>query len=67
MYNPEIHLIQAARTCLATKLKPALAEKMANISVEAVQIAAKTASEKNLIDLHMVELMAMQHHSDLDT
>eukprot|EP00703_Trepomonas_sp_PC1_P004419 JAP92187.1 TCP-1 chaperonin subunit zeta [Trepomonas sp. PC1] len=60
-------LFQAARTCLMTKLKPTLADKMAEISVKSVKIAAKTATEKRMIDLHMIEIMAMQHHSDLDT
>lgn len=40
---------------------------MAEISVRSVKIAAKTATEKRMIDLHMIEIMAMQHHSDLDT
>lgn len=60
-------LYQAARTCLQTKLKPAMADQMARICVESVQIAAKTAAEKRLIDLATIEILIMQHHSDLDT
>ncbi|CAL5970630.1 TCP-1_chaperonin subunit zeta [Hexamita inflata] len=65
--NDSDELLQAARTCLNTKLKPVLAEMMAKICVDAVAIAGKTAKEKNLIDLHMIEILTMQHHSDLDT
>ena len=60
-------LYEAARTCLQTKLKPGLAEKMAHICCDAVTIVAKNAPEKKMIDLHMVEILMMQHHSDLDT
>ena len=40
---------------------------MAHICCDAVTIVAKNAPEKKMIDLHMVEILMMQHHSDLDT
>ena len=40
---------------------------MARISVDAVGIIAKNAAEKRMIDLSMIEILTMQHHSDLDT
>ena len=40
---------------------------MAHICCDSVTIVAKNAPEKKMIDLHMVEILMMQHHSDLDT
>lgn len=54
-----------ARTALATKLKPQLADLLAGVCVGAV-LACKGDSDKP-VDLHMVELMEMQHKSITDT
>ncbi|KAL9645611.1 hypothetical protein ABK040_000673 [Willaertia magna] len=57
-------LVSVARTALQTKLYPELANKMADIIVDAVQ-TVKIGD--NPIDLHMVELMHMQHRMDVET
>ncbi|KAJ6083407.1 hypothetical protein N7467_007542 [Penicillium canescens] len=57
-------LLSVARTSLSTKLSGALAEKLTPDIVDAV-LAIHKAPEKP--DLHMVEIMTMQHRSSSDT
>jgi len=57
-------LTNVARTALKTKLPAKLAEKLTEICVDAV-LAVK--QEGQAIDLHMVEVMQMQHRSEEET
>merc|ERR1711962_978848 len=57
-------LLQVARTSLKTKLDQELAEKLTEAIVDAI-LAIKQDGEE--INLHMVEIMEMQHKSALDT
>ncbi|KAJ5211833.1 uncharacterized protein N7498_003479 [Penicillium cinerascens] len=57
-------LLSVARTSLSTKLNLALAEKLTPDIVDAV-LAIHRAPEKP--DLHMIEIMTMQHRSSSDT
>lgn len=57
-------LLSVARTSLSTKLSGALAEKLTPDIVDAV-LAIHRAPEKP--DLHMVEIMTMQHRTSSDT
>ncbi|KAJ5808595.1 hypothetical protein N7474_009864 [Penicillium riverlandense] len=57
-------LMSVARTSLSTKLNNALAEKLTPDIVDAV-LAIHRAPEKP--DLHMVEIMTMQHRTSSDT
>lgn len=57
-------LLSVARTSLSTKLNNALAEKLTPDIVDAV-LAIHRAPEKP--DLHMVEIMTMQHRTSADT
>ena len=57
-------LISVARTSLGTKLPANLANQMIEIVVDAVNIIRK---EDKPIDLHMVEIMHMQHKLATDT
>lgn len=57
-------MLSVARTSLSTKLNGALAEKLTPDIVDAV-LAIHRAPEKP--DLHMVEIMTMQHRSSSDT
>jgi len=57
-------LISVARTSLKTKLPVVLAEKLSGICCDAVTCLKKDPVEgepEELIDLHMVEIMAMRH------
>lgn len=63
--NKEI-LLNVAKTALRTKLNNSLADKMSDIIVNAVKAIEKPTAA-NKIDLHMVELMEMQHKTDMDT
>lgn len=58
-------LMGIARTALATKIRPELADLLADVCVRAV-LAVRGDSDKP-VDLHMVELMEMQHKSITDT
>ncbi|KAF8320791.1 chaperonin-containing T-complex zeta subunit Cct6 [Clavulina sp. PMI_390] len=69
-------LINVAHTSLATKLQPRLAKQLAADVVDAVLTirprapppdAKGVAAIREPIDLHMVEIMKMQHRTDLDT
>lgn len=57
-------LLQVARTSLRTKLDADLAEKLTEAVVDAI-LAIKKGDEE--INLHMVEIMEMQHRSAMDT
>merc|ERR1712226_707203 len=57
-------LLQVARTSLRTKLDAELADKLTEAIVDAV-MAIKQEGEE--INLHMVEIMEMQHKSAMDT
>ena len=57
-------LLDVARTALKTKVEHKLANKLAEVCTEAVL----TIYEKDVpLDLHMVELMEMQHRNELET
>ncbi|KAH7339700.1 chaperonin-containing T-complex zeta subunit Cct6 [Rhizoctonia solani] len=71
-----VQLIAVAHTSLSTKLHPKLAFKLAADVVDAVlcirappppEGATGIAAIREPIDLHMVEIMKMQHRTDLDT
>lgn len=51
-------LTSVARTALRTKLQPELADQMTNAVVSAVHCVAEPHQP---IDLHMVEILTMQH------
>lgn len=58
-------LLQAVcHTSLATKIKSQMSSKLAEICVDAVQCIKE---EDKPVDLHMVEIMHMQHRMDTDT
>ena len=57
-------LTQVARTALATKLTSRLAEQLTHICVDAVLCVQQEGKQ---IDLHMVEIMGMQHRSEDET
>ncbi|XP_071479794.1 T-complex protein 1 subunit zeta-like [Diadema antillarum] len=57
-------LINVARTSLRTKVHPELADLLTEVVVDAVLAIRK---DKEPIDLHMVEIMQMQHRSETDT
>lgn len=57
-------LISVARTSLRTKVHRALADTLTEAVVDAVLTIYR---ENEPIDLHMVEIMAMQHRSEIDT
>ncbi|ORY33410.1 putative t-complex protein 1 zeta subunit (tcp-1-zeta) [Naematelia encephala] len=66
------NLIAVAHTSLATKLHAALAKKLSADVVDAVLAiqapAPKDTTEfREPIDLHMIEVMKMQHKTDTDT
>lgn len=65
-------LINVAHTSLATKLNPALAKQLAADVVDAVLTIRPAQSEeskewKEPIDLHMIEIMKMQHRTASET
>ena len=57
-------LVDVAKTSLATKVHQKLADQLTDIVVDAV-LAVKKDEEP--INLHMVEIMEMQHKLDCDT
>ena len=57
-------LIDVARTSLATKVHQKLADQLTDVVVDAI-LAVKRDEEP--INLHMVEIMEMQHKLDCDT
>ncbi|CED82047.1 chaperonin-containing t-complex zeta subunit cct6 [Phaffia rhodozyma] len=69
-------LLSVAHTSLATKLHPKLATKLASVVVDAVLAVQPPAPAEGAtgvdafqmpIDLHMVEIMKMQHKMDTET
>lgn len=64
-FNREF-LLQIARTALATKVNAELTEVLTPIVTDAV-LQVKNASESNSLDLHMIEIMTMQHGNAADT
>lgn len=57
-------LVDVARTSLRTKIHPSVADKLTEICVDAV---LNIRQENDQIDLHMVEIMEMQHRTASDT
>lgn len=57
-------LINVARTSLRTKVKNTVADLLTEIIVDAV-LAIKKEGEP--LDLHMVEIMSMEHKTEMDT
>ncbi|KAG5439734.1 hypothetical protein PCANB_000016 [Pneumocystis canis] len=57
-------LLSVAKSSLCTKLHPSLVEKLAQYVVDAVLSIQR---ENEPIDLHMVEIMKMQHRTSIDT
>lgn len=58
------NLMNVARTSLRTKIHPSIADKLTEICVDAVLAIRQKDQE---IDLHMIELMEMQHRTAADT
>ena len=58
------NLINIAKTSLRTKVHPTVADKLTEICVDAVLTIRQKDQE---IDLHMIELMEMQHRTAADT
>ena len=58
------NLIDVARTSLRTKVHAALTDVLANVCVDAVLAIRQ---DDKPVDLHMVELMEMQHKTSTDT
>lgn len=59
-------LKKISSTSLLTKVHPSIAHNLTEICVDAV-LAIKPAEAKQDIDLHMVEIMEMQHRSEAET
>ncbi|BES91333.1 unnamed protein product [Nesidiocoris tenuis] len=60
-------LLPVAKTSLRTKLAPKLADHLTDICVEAVLSIYNPAKPENDIDLHMVEIMTMQHKTESES
>jgi T-complex protein 1 subunit zeta len=58
------NLVEIARTTLRTKVHPALADLLTDVCVDAILAIRQ---EGKSVDLHMVELMEMQHKTSTDT
>lgn len=59
------NLQDVARTALRTKLNPQMADLLTDVCVDAILTIKK--DDNKAVDLHMVELMEMQHKSATDT
>ncbi|KAG0419346.1 hypothetical protein HPB47_004181 [Ixodes persulcatus] len=57
-------LVRVAHTALATKVNPELAQLLTEVCVDAVLAIRRPEQQLNL---HMVEIMEMQHKTDMDT
>lgn len=57
-------LVRVAHTALATKVSPELAQHLTEVCVDAVLAIQRPGEDLNL---HMVEIMEMQHKTDMDT
>ncbi len=55
-------LIKVAKTSLNTKVQPKTAEQLTDICVDAM-----LSLDQSQLDLHMVEIMEMQHRTEADT
>lgn len=62
--NDRDRLVSVAQTALRTKVHTKVADNLTNICVDAV-LAIKQGDKP--IDLHMVEIMEMQHRSEEET
>ena len=61
-------LTKISATSLNTKVHPSIAKNLTEICVESVLAIKPEDSEVNKeIDLHMVEIMEMQHRSETET
>jgi len=60
-------LLQVARTSLRTKLSMDLADHLTDIIVDAVLCVRNPEQPNDEIDLHMIEIMIMEHKSEFDT
>ncbi|GMM41995.1 hypothetical protein FOG51_03415 [Hanseniaspora uvarum] len=63
-------LLQTARSSLITKINPELCEVLTPIVTDAVLISSKQQEDitiKPSLDLHMIEIMQMQHNNSNDT
>lgn len=58
-------LLNICKTALKTKINRRLADHLAEICVDAID--AVKPEDKKPVDLHMVEIMEMQHRSETDT
>lgn len=56
-------LTKVAKTCLRTKVKQRIADNLTDICVDSVKIIEKDGN----IDLHMIEIMEMNHKTEEDT
>ncbi|XBW36231.1 hypothetical protein QEN19_001812 [Hanseniaspora menglaensis] len=68
--NDREFLLQVARSSLITKVNPEMCEVLTPIVTDAVLISSKQQdlSENMLsLDLHMIEIMQMQHNNSKDT
>jgi len=59
------NLLEVARTSLRTKLNTQLADLLTDVCVDAILAIKK--DDNKAVDLHMVELMEMQHKTSTDT
>jgi T-complex protein 1 subunit zeta len=66
IFNDRETLIQVARTSLRSKLSQNIADTMAEAVVSAVKSVVRE-NNPNRIDLHMVEIMEMQHRHASDS
>ncbi|XP_034235831.1 T-complex protein 1 subunit zeta [Thrips palmi] len=57
-------LIDVAKTSLATKVHPKLAAVLAGVCVDAILAIRQ---DKKPVDLHMIEMMEMQHKTEMET
>ncbi|CAG0919432.1 unnamed protein product [Notodromas monacha] len=63
-------LLDVARSSLRTKVEQDLADKLADICVDAVLTIRRSGGGDSMVndfDLHMIEIMEMQHKSDDET
>ena len=63
-------LLNLSKTALKTKINRKLADQLAEICVDAIdtiKVMDKDGQKAKPIDLHMIEIMEMQHRSESDT
>jgi len=66
LVNDREQLCNICRTTLQTKLRAELVDKLTDIVVDAL-LVIRPAEADQQIDLHMVEILHMQHRLDLET